>query len=827
MAVPDVRPLRSAVLGITAGLALAALGSVFAVAPAMAGEPTSSAKTVTAKDYDPDYADSPFPDLKVTVSQTEDLIQQGITVSWTGGTQSSVPNQQTGGANFLQIMQCWGDEAGSNGTRPDRTTCQYGGFNLPGDSRYSNRSSSATIAAQDEQYTAKGSSFFDPTMTAIPFTSITGTKVASIVDGKRVADAPDLNSNEFFTKYTTNEVSWGGTGADGSGSVGFELQTVQQSPGLGCGKPITTGTVTTGQPCWLVVIPRGESDPDGSYVTRSGLFWDTWKHHIAIRLDFKPNGLRCAIGAAERQLSGSELISSAVGQWQPALCNKAGGAVYSLLTGPESDAALAANGVSPAPMALVSRPIDPEAATDNLSYAPVALTGVSIAFSIDRQADTTASAEVSDKERLAFTSLKLTPRLLAKLLTASYQAALPAGADTSQIKGNPSNITKDPDFLKVNDPEWAQMGFGDASVGLSDLLLPLGRSDAAEAVWNYVLADPDAKAFMEGKADPWGMKVNPYYSTKASVNPTGTGLALPREDFPKADPSEFAGYANHDYADVVNLVTWRPYTSSLDAGGYDVLRGDALVLGDWDQTATPPKYGRAPRALVGLQKVLGITDSAAAAKYQTYQASLLNPAGEYVAPTTASLSAAAAAMTADPEQKQVVEFDPTSSAARTAAAAYPLAMPIYAAVNPAMTGSDLRGDYARFISTAVTSGQNRGTDDGELPDGYAAIPSAWKKQALAAAAAIKSGASSSTTGTTTSSSTSTSAGTSPGISTTTTDPSSNPAASGDPASSLHGSPTPPDPAAAPFTMIVPATAAAGALAALAIPLVSRLRRRQP
>ncbi len=60
-------------------------------------------------------------------------------MSWTGGKKSQVPNQQTGGENFLQVAQCWGDEAGSNGTRPDRTTCQYGGFNLPGATRYSNR----------------------------------------------------------------------------------------------------------------------------------------------------------------------------------------------------------------------------------------------------------------------------------------------------------------------------------------------------------------------------------------------------------------------------------------------------------------------------------------------------------------------------------------------------------------------------------------------------------------------------------------------------------------------------------------------------------------
>ena len=260
-----------------------------------------------------------------------------------------MPNQQTGGENFLQVAQCWGDEAGSNGTRPDRTTCQYGGFNLPGATRYSNRGSDTEVSAEDSAYNAVGAGWWEPSMTAIPFKSATGVTIASVVDGKRVPDAPDLDSNEFFTKYTTNEVTWAGSGADGSGSVSFELQTVQQAPGLGCGTPVTTGTTVTGKPCWLVVIPRGSTDASGVGNTQSGLLWETWKHHLAFKLNFKPTGVHCAIGAAERQLSGSELISGAVGQWQPKLCNSANGAVYSLLTGPESDAALAANGTTTAP----------------------------------------------------------------------------------------------------------------------------------------------------------------------------------------------------------------------------------------------------------------------------------------------------------------------------------------------------------------------------------------------------------------------------------------------------------------------------------------------
>ena len=379
---------------------------------------------------------------------------------------------------------------------------------------------------------------------------------------------------------------------------------------------------------------------------------------------------------------------------------------------------------------------------------------------------------------------------------------------------------------------------GITGVGVSDALAPLGRSDAAYAVWSYIMADADASSFMAGKADPWGMKVNPYYSTDASVNPTGTGLTLPRDDFPKADPIEFKGHDTYGYADVVNLVTWRPFTANLTVGGYDVLRGDALKLGAWDPNAFPPNYAKGDRALVGLQAVIGLTDSSAAARYQVVQASLRNPAGKYVSPTTEALTAAAAAMNASTTQKQVVSFDPTSSTAKSATAAYPLAVPVYAAVNPLMADADVRKDYAAFITYAASDGQTAGTGDGQLPDGYAPIPAAWKAQALAAAAAITAGtpvatatptptasASASTAAPTAASTTAAtqqvaSAATTSAATTAVADP----AADGATAAALSSGKTADDPSVPAMVAIVPVSAGAALAAALAIPPLTRRRR---
>lgn len=821
-----MRSRRRPALAGLAGLGVLLASGMLALDPSPAHaevstpSATSSAKTVSASSYDPDVAHAPMPDLAVTVSQTRDLIQQGLTVSWTGGKKSTIPSQQTGGTNYLQIFQCWGDDP-ADSTRPDRRTCQYGGLNSVGARRTSTRSSEDAVAPEDQPYTTISPGWWEPTQTSIPFTSATGKTLAPIVDRQKVTDPPDLSNNEFYTKYTTNEVSWAGSSTAGEGSISFELQTDQQSPGLGCGRAINQGGSVTGQSCWLVVVPRGTTDADGGDNTSSGLLWQTWKHLLAFKLDFRPVGVQCKLGAAERQLSGSELISTAVGQWQPKLCNARGGAIFSLLTGPESDAALAANGTEPAPLALTSRAL-PSGTTDNLTYAPIALTGLSIAFAVDElpKADGSVPSDVLARARQRLTNLKLNPRLLAKLLTASYTDAVPSGADKSHLSGS-RNLTTDPEFLSINDKEWQYLAI--AGVGVSDLQMPLGRSDAADAVWRYIMSDPAAVDFLNGVPDKWGMKVNPNYSTNPRVNPAGVGMTYPTDTFPKADPVTYPGTSVRHFADAVNLVTWRPYANSLDTSGYLVLRGDPQALGPWDDMATPPKFSKGDRGLIGEQAVLGVTDTGAAARYQVLQASLLNAAGAYVAPTTESMKAAGALMTANPDQKQVVQLDPAAAAVTTATAAYPLTVPVYAAANPAMTSAQLRTSYADFITFAVTTGQTPGTGDGQLPEGFAPLPAAWKTQALAAAKKLRTGVAQPTPSPSPKPSSAPAApapSNAPAPSPST--PSSTPTPSASPA---PGPVTPDDPAVGAYQVLIPAGAAVGVSAAVTVPLLARFRRR--
>src|SRR5262249_19103166 len=105
-----------AVASPAAGVTSAAARLPAAVTPAATGSPVTVLGT------------GEFADLKVTVDQTQGLINQVVTITWTGG-QPTVPTGSRFGIEYLQIMQCWGDDDSA----PVREQCQFGG--LLGDGR--------------------------------------------------------------------------------------------------------------------------------------------------------------------------------------------------------------------------------------------------------------------------------------------------------------------------------------------------------------------------------------------------------------------------------------------------------------------------------------------------------------------------------------------------------------------------------------------------------------------------------------------------------------------------------------------------------------------
>ncbi|MFJ4988322.1 hypothetical protein ACIP9H_31535 [Streptomyces sp. NPDC088732] len=827
--------VRRLLARLAAGAAVGALlGGLVAQAaqPAVAADPGNSAVSVKGR--------GEFKDMTFTVSQTKHLTSQAVTVSWKGGTPTTFAGTQFN-TDFVQIMQCWGDDDGTvpGNPGPSRTQCQYGASPTTGrgtwpgnaldDTRNVFYSADPTNYGQDSQYGAA-----NPNAPGeVPFKAADGTLVTS-----------NLQNNRLYNYNTTNEVDFARTSADGSGKEFFEVQTAYEAPHLGCGMPVTRNGHSVPRSCWLVIVPQGHLDLDGKpYADHtqvnagSPVSSTNWKNRIAVRLDFNKVGATCPLGSDERPTSGSELASDAITSWQAALCPTGKVYGYTELGEPDARARLENDGSSG--LVFTTRALN---ATDDASYAPVALSGVVIGFTIERRARAGAPESVRRLTGTKVESIDLTPRLVAKLLTESYRNSTwgsVTGSASSPVaaKGygwalkNPDGLASDPEFLKYN-PEFAQLSVSETPATDTDLITALGHSDSARAVWKWIASDRDARRFLSGIPDDWGMTVNPYYSTNPDMNTSGV-FDLARDDFPKSDPwCTVPPGANTKQQQC--MTDFHPYVDDMHSGAVHTRRADTLWKSTWDDLASPPAYKSPGPQTVGSRFVLTLTDAASADRYSLQTARLLNAAGTFTAPTAKSLTAASASATGE----AVREIDPAAAKAKDA---YPLAQIVHAAVRPAALDADARKDYAGLLRFAAGSGQTTGTGPGELPPGYAPLPAALRAQADQAADRIEAfkpahsaGHDDGTTGGDTGGIGGTGGlGTTGGTGDTPAPPSASPAPSvkpsfdgGDAVQVTAGGTTPADPAGT-LRWAVPAGAALGAVAAVGAPFAGGARPRLP
>lgn len=680
--------------------AAGATGTSKAVSPAAVSSAEGSAVTVTGS--------GPFAGLAVTVAQTKDLVDQVVQVTWTGG-KPTQPNPTSFATDYLELMECWGDAA----TGPDRTQCEYGADR--GDSRGGDYVASRQLNYGNLVDPAEPLKQTKPNVNVYtPFTSWKGVTESG-------ADS------QFFDAGTTNEVPFAPTRANGTGQVFFETMTGMEAAGLGCGE-VAAGLKTApteGRQCWLVVVPRGETEVDGKPPTgnsgklqSSPLSASNWADRLVVPLHFAPLGLNCPIGADEQLTFGSELVEEAIVRWQPVLCRKTT-SIFGYTQNTDNSARQALTAGTDPGLEYITDPVPVASVKPGATpvYAPLTLSGVTIAFDVQSQSysGTPADQRLLDGQRIP--QIKLTPRLVAKLLTQSYRYAV--NYQATDVQSNPLDLTSDPDFLALN-PTFADLYFPSR---IPDILVPEGQSDTARHLWAWVLADPDAKAFLSGTKDPWGMVVNPNYTLDT--------LNLPRDDFPKKDPfcQEFPN--DPDKRPAWCTQDAHPYALDMHDAARSASRGDTLSKSIWDATATPPQLKKGNPEPQGQIGILAVTDTATAARYGLDTAELLNGNGEYVAPTADSLLAGAAAMTEVPGTGVLTE-SPTTKAA----GAYPLTMVSYAATVPTLLQPDEGAAYASLIRYAVGDGQTPGVAPGELGDGYVPLPQSLRTTALGVARTI-------------------------------------------------------------------------------------------
>ncbi|MFE9884250.1 hypothetical protein [Streptomyces scopuliridis] len=647
-----------------------------------------SAKTLTGKNGPHDD----FSGLKVTVHQTKNLRAQGVDVTWEG---PAVPTTD-GYRNFLQIMQCWGDDQAG----PDREQCEFGGNNA-GTHWMSTRTLPKDKDPLEKEYTDGGDD--NP---FVPFQPLQGDPTDSPADAT------------YFSKNDTNAQPWLRTRTDGTGEAVFEVKSEIEAPYLGCGDIGSTAGAGKPRKCWLVVVPRGEHDPDGTVNVGDGmhtspLSQSNWDQRLVFPLEFGAVGNTCPADKAERRVIGSELLTDAITSWQATLCAGADARFTFSQAAEDYARRLIGKPTSTSPgMGITVAPIE-EAA--GVVYAPVAVSALTVGFFWE------------DAEAGQVRDLKLSARLLAKLVTGSYPYDIrQIGFEypvPDHLKGNALSIIVDPEFIKLNPyfdrPTQAQLGPG-------GILLQAGNSDVNSLLWRYLQSNAEARDFLRGKPDPWGMKVNPFYQA------LGLGTDAPL-DFPKADTTEthitLTDGGGVDRTVAYGQLEKSPYSNDMHDGALRVRRGatGATFSATLDQS-NPQGIKLVPSdSNPGTRQAYGVVDAASASRYELDIAALPNADGVYVKPTADSMLKAVARM-----PDSAVKGVKAPSPATAKSGAYPLTAVAYA-MAPVDQPAAARQDYARLIRYAAGDGQTQGLAPGELPPGYAPMPKGLRDRALSAA----------------------------------------------------------------------------------------------
>jgi hypothetical protein len=729
-----------------------------------------------------------FADVRVTVARTRDLGDEvvGVTVAGMPGATRQLA-QHSGaiaefGANFVQAMQCWGDPADPEFYK----NCQWGAWGI------------GTAIAATPSLALGGVLRAGHQGEDVPFRAVSGHEYSSVVTTDLgVSTAEWL---QVFNRQTTNERTEL-VDSTGKSEFLFEVQSNDTQPYLGCGDESSA----TGTRCWLVVVPRGmhvtesnagcpivtdfeihpENEPMLQQQSPVNPHCDYWANRIVVPLDFQPTGPACPSGSVERLVAGSEAVQSGFSSWQAGMCQSSGIA-YSLTTA--ADRAVRGQLLTgQAGMAITSRPLvgdylpegyDPDQlAASEIVYAPVAVSGVVIAFLANAEGNREAE-------------LRLSPRLLAKMVTHSYkrdQALSNYNAvmdEASESWGTiPLALTNDPEFQALNPGTFAPV---------AGVLIMTGpnSADGIAQFWAYLQADDAARAFLGGYPDNIlpgdegnsGMTLNPYYLPKGhggaqvpelyegeARNPstgTMTPTMLPARDeagaikmrsvglahddgspmclcdtaldtFPKADetlnPPQLTSANQYRY----DILQSRPYAEDATAAAQMVFRADNGSKTSWDTTAftglTPGAYVSNGMSRQTNVLLTGYTDAANAAAYGLATASLQAPnaPGVFVNADHAALTSALWAQTPT-EVADVTVTDPASLPND----AYPLTSILYAAVNLGATDAAAREQYADLIEFAISDGQVPGHSIGQLPDGYAPLTDGLRAQALRAVQAI-------------------------------------------------------------------------------------------
>jgi hypothetical protein len=749
-----------AFLGTVGGVALAPSARASSVTGDGIGAVTKTV-TVTRDHLNPDGTDTLAAKNTVTlkVAQTQNLRgRQQVTVSWSGAhpTGGLWPDENSSDAAKEEfpfvLLECRGLESATKPLDPSTCWTQTWAerFQASFGSEFPEWRLDRYAPAADRTQFAEQP---DPRPTAclggdlaerwVPFVGATGTVFNGGSQG--CAGMAPESANVGGGALPSN-TTYGITANDGTGTAQFDVWTADENASLGCSYKVACSLVAIpieGLSCDVGAsslpaadqAPAADAAADDAACRSTGvysasqsasagilpalsvtgsLWWSAsnWRNRISVPLTFaQPSSICDVVSSSDRiSIYGSEPMTEATAQWTPAFCtNPKLFRVSHVQTAEPEARSLLGNGTIDA--AFSSEPPDAGFARP-IVQAPVAMTGFAITYVID------------DKKGEAYHSLRLSPRLLAKLLTQSYPGDELVKSNYPALGKNPLNLTTDPEFVALNPGLPTILGNPTASV----LLAISSNSDLVFSLTAYINANPEARAWLNGTPDPWGMVVNPHYRRVAL--PVNRWTLADKFLLPKSyiDSGTNLCYSNSPtpylglIANPVNTLATSAEKiefalSNVDTACPNAIPGDVSTL----------SMSTLGRQQPGHRFMLALTTLGEVSRYQlepaALQTSATPPAGKFttaagrnfIVPSTASLKAAGSHLLADTSTHT---WPIPYAALAKDKNAYPGAMLVYLDVPTRGLAKTEAGEYATLLRFAATTGQTPGLTNGTLPGGY-------------------------------------------------------------------------------------------------------------
>ena len=585
------------------------------------------------------------------------------------------------------------------------------------------------------------------------YVHFTGANGTDYPYGQSACAGTPPEATDYSTSIVPSNETYAVTGTDGTGSSTFDVWNTEENASLGCKQGIS---------CALVAVPilgiscdadaaslpaddrpaagqqhdtaaanceaNGAIAPGGTAggnnrpnATVTGNYWwsqSNWRNRISVPLSFAPpSGICDAVSSSSSvDIYGSELMTEAMAQWTPHFCLDP--KLFSLKhiqTGEPQAVNLLNTGSVEA--AFDNQPPDNGYAVPVVS-APAALTGFAVSYQVD------------GSNGKPYANLQLTPRLLAKLLSESYRVGDYLSQDYPYLKGNPENLATDPEFQALNPGVPTNIDYQVAST----ILFASDDNDLMTALTAYINADPEARAWLNGTPDPWGMTVNPAYK----------GIVLPVNNWPLLDTTIRSGI--DPASDPCNYYSPVPFMPQVESPvvRYQIVTQHLQFANPNDQVVcsvnqTNPqqsKLGPEPRQTPGHRFMIGLTTLADATRYGIPVASLetntspqapvkfSDSTGRTFAGATSDAMVQAAKLLKPDATTNLFDFDYAAARATTAdAGAYPGTMLVYTSAPTTGLPATDAGDFATFMRFTAGPGQVSGADTGDLAAGYVPLTS--------------------------------------------------------------------------------------------------------